>query len=66
MKIYKKYGFKETQTYTQEMAEELFLNVMNDTAFGSGSSIGIYRQDNGKWGKLSKSGGSVISTPCSN
>ena len=66
MVIYEKYGFKETQTYTQEMAEELFLNVMNDTAFGSGSSIGIYRQTNGTWGKLSKSGGSVISTPCPN
>jgi hypothetical protein len=66
MTIYEKYGFKETQTYTQYMAEELFLNVMNDPKFGSGSSIGIYRQTNGTWGKLSKSGGSVISTPCPN
>jgi hypothetical protein len=48
------------------MAEELFLNVMSTPEFGSGSSIGIYRQTNGTWGKLSKSGGSVISTPCPN
>lgn len=66
MKIYEKYGFKESQTYTQDMAEELFLKVMNDPLFGSGSSIGIYRQNNGTWGKLSKSGESIISTPCPN
>jgi hypothetical protein len=64
MKIYKKKGFSKDQTYTQEMAENLFFDVLNDPRMGGGNALGLYRRDETGWGKLTKSGNSVQKEDC--
>ncbi|SDM33978.1 hypothetical protein [Chryseobacterium taihuense] len=50
--LYKKYGYKDTETYNQVQSEKIFLKVLNDPKFGGGNSIQVYRKDGDKWGKL--------------
>ena len=63
-KIYKKKYFDENQSYTQDIAEKLFLDVLNDPKLGGGNSIGIYRKDGDTWGKLKKTGNTIQKEDC--
>jgi hypothetical protein len=63
--IFKKHGFNPNQDYTQAMAEDLFIDVMDDALLGGGNGINIYRRDENGWGKLTcGSSGIVQKTDC--
>lgn len=64
LEIQKDYGLSTDQIYDQAMAEELFMNVINDTCLGGGSSINLYRKDSDGWGKLVKNGTTITKEPC--
>lgn len=63
-KIQKKHGLNTNQIYDQAMAEELFMNVINDEKLGGGTSINLYRKDADGWGKLVKNGTTITKEPC--
>jgi hypothetical protein len=64
--IFEEYGLKRENNppYTQAMAEELFMNVVNDPQMGGGNGINLYRKDADGWGKLVKNGNSIQKVPC--
>ncbi|MBD3725431.1 MAG: hypothetical protein IE891_11860 [Flavobacteriaceae bacterium] len=62
--IQKKHGLNTNQIYDQAMAEELFMNVINDEKLGGGTSINLYRKDADGWGKLVKNGTTITKEPC--
>ena len=64
--IFQKFGLMKENNppYTQAMAEELFMNVVNDPKMGGGNGINLYRKDDDGWGKLVKTGNSIQKVPC--
>ena len=62
--IFKKKGFEKGITYTQAMAENLFLDVMSDPKIGGDAGLGLYRRDGTTWGKLKKNGNNVQKEDC--
>lgn len=64
LKIFEDYDLNTNQTYTQSMAEELFMKVICDARMGGGSSVNLYRKDSDGWGKLVKNGNVIEKEPC--
>ena len=66
LQIFNDYGLNTEQEYTQEMAEKLFMDVIYDGVFGTGSSINLYRKDSDGWGKMVKNDNTITKEPCTN
>jgi len=64
LKIQESFNLNTNQIYDQAMAEELFMNVINDEKLGGGTSINLYRKDADGWGKLVKNGNIISKEPC--
>ncbi len=66
LKIYVTDGKLNTkQNYTADMAEKMFLKVLNTKDFGNGNSVFLYQYEDSQWKKLILNpDGSIEKVPC--